>query len=100
VAAHGLRSRMRGHNAIRVNTNEGPVFLELINSDTLFVAQGFSEETANGLRQLVLHSPGVSGPRAGGTDLSLRFLGLPAFLSFQQVVERDLIESIARSMSR
>ncbi|HEY6306056.1 MAG TPA: hypothetical protein VI488_06295 [Candidatus Angelobacter sp.] len=47
-------SRCPGVKATRLNSSEGPIFLELLPNSALFIAQSFAEQTANRLRQLVL----------------------------------------------
>jgi hypothetical protein len=81
--------------AIRVDTNEGPVFLELLPDNMVFIAQSFGEETVNSLRQAVL-TPGTGvRTRASASDLSLRLHELPAFAAFQEQVGREIRQLLA-----
>jgi hypothetical protein len=81
--------------ATRVNTNEGPVFLELLPNNTLFIAQSFGEETANSLRQVVLARSTSHTAQSAGPELNMQLQGLAGFRAFQEQVGREIRESIA-----
>ena len=83
------------HNAVRVNTEEGPIFLELLADDTVFIAHSFSEDTANSLRQVVLRRQ-AGGTKTASADLSLRLLEIPSVQAFQEQVGREILGSPAR----
>jgi len=82
--------------ATRVNTNEGPVFLELLPNNTVFIAHSFPEETANSLRQLVL-SPGAHrSSESAGLELNVQLQEIPAFQAFQEQAGREIRESLEK----
>lgn len=83
------------HRALRINTNEGPVFLELLPNNTVFIAHSFAEDTANSLRQVVLGRASDAKTRISATDLSFRLLDIPYFEAFQEQVRRQIAESLA-----
>jgi len=85
----------------RVNTSEGPVFLELLRDNTVFIAQSFGEETVNNLRQAVLTpSSGLRIKASSSTtsDLSLRLTELSAFSAFQEQIGREMRDSLAHEI--
>ena len=87
--------------ATRVNTSEGPVFLEQLRDNTVLITQSFGEDTVNSMRQAVM-SPGGSRTRASNSatsDLSLRLREIPAFNAFQDQVGREFRQSIASWLS-
>jgi hypothetical protein len=81
--------------ATRVNTNEGPVFLELLPNNTLFIAQSFGEETANSLRQVVLTRSASHTTQSAGPELNMQVQGLAAFQALQEQVAREIRKSLA-----
>jgi hypothetical protein len=82
-------------HATRVNTNEGPVFLELMPDNTLFIAESFGEETANSLRQAVLARSGSRAAQSAGPELNMQLQGLTAFRALQEQVGREIKNSLA-----
>jgi hypothetical protein len=94
-AACGSGSSCSSLHATRVSTNEGPVFLELLPDNTLFIAQGFGEETANSLRQVVLSGPASHTAQSAGPELNMQLQGLAAFRAFQEQVGREIRNSLA-----
>jgi hypothetical protein len=88
-------SACAAHRAMRINTNEGPVFLELLPNNAVFIAQSFGEDTANSLRQVVLGHASDGKTRTSTTDLSFKLLEIPYFQAFQEQVRRQLTESLA-----
>jgi hypothetical protein len=85
--------------ATRVNTNEGPVFLEILPNNTLLIAQSFSEETANSLRQLVL-SRSSHTAQSAGPELNMQLQGLAGFRAFQEEVGREIRNSLGDLLLR
>src|SRR5262249_23607474 len=83
--------------ATRVNTNEGPVFLELLPDNTVFIAQSFSEETANSLRRVVLGHAGDPAPRSAGPELTVQLQQFAAFEVFQEQVGQEILKLLANS---
>ena len=81
--------------ATRVNTNEGPVFLELLPNNTLFIAQSFGEDTANNLRQVVLARSASHTTQSAGPELNMQVQGLAAFRALQAQVAREIRKSLA-----
>jgi hypothetical protein len=86
--------------ATRVSTNEGPVFLELLPNNTLFIAQSFGEETANSLRQAVLSRSMNHTAQSAGPELNMQLQGLTAFQALQEQVGREIRKSLAALMAR
>jgi hypothetical protein len=80
--------------ATRVNTNEGPVFLELLPNNTVFIAHSFPEETANSLRQVVLSPGAYHSSESAGLELNVQLQEIPAFQAFQQRVGWEIRESL------
>ncbi len=81
----------------RLDTSEGPVFLELLPNNTVFIAQSFPEETAKSLRQVVLtrgseNSAGIPAP-----ELTLKLMELPAFQALQEQMWRSITKSLAEA---
>jgi hypothetical protein len=87
------RSRCQALQATRVNTSEGPVFLELLPKNTVFITHSFAEDAANNLRQAVLLRGGENPVVGSAGDLSLRLFDLPVFQAFQSRLSRHVIES-------
>lgn len=87
------RSRCPALQATRVNTSEGPVFLELLPKNTVFIAYSFPEEAANNLRQAVILRGGENSAMGSASDLSLKLFDLPAFQAFQSRLSRQVMES-------
>jgi hypothetical protein len=81
--------------ATRVNTNEGPVFLEILPNNTLFIAQSFSEETTNSLRQVVLARSAGHTAQSAGPELNMKLQGLACFRALQEQVGHEIRKSIA-----
>jgi hypothetical protein len=81
--------------ATRVNTNEGPVFLEILPNNTLFIAQSFSEETADSLRQVVLSRSASHTGRSAGPELNMQLQGLAGVQALQEQVGQEIRKSIA-----
>jgi hypothetical protein len=81
--------------ATRVTTNEGPVFLELLPDNTVFIAHTFPEETANSLRQVVLSQGAHRSSQSAGLELNVQLQESPAFQAFQQQAGREMWESLA-----
>jgi hypothetical protein len=86
--------------AIRVNTNEGPVFLELLPNNTLFIAQSFGEETANRLRQVVLARAASPAAQYTGPELNMQLQGLAGFQALQEQAGREIRKSVAAFLLR
>lgn len=82
--------------AVRVNTSEGPVFMELAQNNTVLISHSFDESTAALLRQAVLLRGPVAKTSASAGDLSLRLQELPLFQAFQAELGRELITAIAK----
>jgi hypothetical protein len=82
-------------HATRVSTNEGPVFLEILPNNTLFIAQGFGEVTANNLRQVVLAGSASHAAQSAGPELNMQLQGLASFRAFQEQVRREIRNSLA-----
>jgi hypothetical protein len=82
--------------ATRVSTNEGPVFLELLPNNTVFIAHTFPEEIANSLRQVVLGQGTHRPSQAAGRELNVQLQEMAAFQAFQQRVGRDIWESLPK----
>lgn len=95
-------SRCDSVKATRVNTNEGPVFLEQLRDNTVFITQSFGEDTVNKMRQAVLSPAGVRtrASGSGASDLSLRIRELPAFNAFQEQVGREIRQSMASQLGQ
>jgi hypothetical protein len=79
--------------ASRVNTSEGPVYVELWPDDIVFIAHSFDEKTVSRLRQAVLRGHPGSTVALNG-ELSLRLLELPVFHAIQEQVAKSLTESL------
>jgi len=82
--------------ATRVNTNEGPVFLEVLPNNTVFIAHTFPEETANSLRQVVLSQGAHRSSPSAGLELNVQLREFAAFQAFQQQAGREMWESLAK----
>jgi hypothetical protein len=81
--------------ASRVSTNEGPVFLELLPNNTLFIAQSFGEDTANSLRQVVLARSTSHTAQSAGPELNIQLQSLAGFRALQEQVAREIRNSLA-----
>jgi hypothetical protein len=86
--------------AVRVNTNEGPVFFELGPNNTVLISHSFDEPTAGLLRQTVLlrTQPARTTAQAvdlTGRELTLRLQELPLFQAYQAEFGRELFANLA-----
>jgi len=86
--------------AVRINTSEGPVFMELGQNNAVLIAHSFDEGTAALLRQAVLlRAPAgkttAAANYAGSGDLSLRLQEMPLFQAFQAELGRELLTAIS-----
>ncbi|HXZ82036.1 MAG TPA: hypothetical protein VEG30_19055 [Terriglobales bacterium] len=79
--------------SLRVNTDEGPVFIELWPGNLVFIAHTFDEQTVSRLRQTVLKPTSTPAP-SSTAELSLRLYELPAFRAFQQELWREVVEKL------
>jgi hypothetical protein len=84
----------------RVNTDEGPVYVEVWPKNLVIVTASFDDETVNGLRQAVLNHVPDGKSKQTASDLSLRLYELPAFRALQERVQRELLDSFARSQRK
>lgn len=96
-------------SAIRVTTDEGPVFLEIWPNNVVFIAHSFDPERVNRLRRAVLMRPGSKGStstanlRSGftpglGPDLSLRLFELPEFQALEERVREEIDSSLTQQL--
>jgi hypothetical protein len=83
---------------VRLETSEGPVFLDVLPNNTVFIAQSFPPETARKLRQIVLSRSHDNSASAPAPDLTLRLLEIPAFKAFQDRVNSEIIESLGDAL--
>lgn len=83
--------------AVRLDTGEGPVFLELLPDNAVFIAQSFPEETAKNLRQVVLTRAAENSVSTSAPELTLRLLEMPAFQALQEQLYRAVIESLSEN---
>ncbi|MGE5322117.1 MAG: hypothetical protein ACM3SW_04615 [Actinomycetota bacterium] len=82
--------------ATRVNTNEGPVFIEIWPNHTVFIAHSFSEDIVARLRAKVLFNTSVAKNVAPAPDLSERVQSLPGFEALRAEAEREFIHQFIK----
>jgi hypothetical protein len=80
--------------ATRVNTNEGPVFVEIWPEHTVFISHSLPEEKVAQLRSIVLFHEHQTKAPAAAPELSQRVQSLPGFQTFRQEAEREFMEKI------
>ncbi len=85
----------------KVNTSEGPVFLEIWPNHLVFISHSFDDETVARLRQAVMNHTQGPKTRASATpdrelkDLSESLYDLPAFAAFQSNLQREIMDSLS-----
>lgn len=84
--------------ATRVNTNEGPVFIEIWPDHTVFITHSLAEEKVAQLRAKVLFHEHQTKP-AATPDLSERVQNLPGFQAFREQAEWDFMERMFKPES-
>lgn len=82
----------------RVNTDEGPVLLEVWPNNTLLIAQSFDDETLHRLRPVVLAASPAAAAKTTPSDLSLRLLQLPEFQALQAEARAEIMKSLEQLM--
>ena len=81
--------------AVRVTTDEGPVFLEIWPKNLVFIAHSFDDATVARLRQAVLfYTP--SKAATSTAELSERLFELPEFQAFQERIGQEIYSSVAQ----
>lgn len=80
--------------ATRVNTNEGPVFIEIWPDHTVFITHSLPEEKVAQLRARVLLHEHQMKPAAATQELSERVQSLPGFQALRAEAERKFMEQI------
>jgi hypothetical protein len=80
--------------AQRVDTNEGPVFIEIWPNHTVFISHSFDDATVGRLRQTVLFQAGGSNTAAAGPELNQTLTTLPGFNAFSERVEREILNNV------
>ena len=73
--------------AQRLDTNEGPVFVEIWPNHTVFISHSFPDTTVVSLRQTVLFQTGAGKTAAIGPELNQTLATLPGFNAFSERVE-------------
>jgi hypothetical protein len=81
--------------AVRINTSEGPIFMEMGQNNMVLISHSFDEATAGLLRQAVLLRAPAAKTNAKSSDLSLRLQEMPLFQAFEAELGRELITAIA-----
>ncbi len=81
--------------AVRVTTDEGPVFLEIWPKNLVFIAHSFDDATVARLRQAVLfYTP--TKATTSTAELSERLFELPEFQAFQERIGQEIYTSMAQ----
>jgi hypothetical protein len=81
--------------AVRVTTDEGPVFLEIWPKNLVFIAHSFDDATVARLRQAVLfYTP--SKATTSTAELSERLFELPEFQAFQEQIGQEIYTSVTQ----
>jgi hypothetical protein len=81
--------------ARRVNSSEGPIFIEIWSNNTVLIAHSFDEATVARLREAVLlRAPEVKAEAATLPELSQSLQSLPGVQALQQSVEREILSRL------
>jgi hypothetical protein len=83
--------------AWRVNTSEGPIFVEIWPNHTVFIAHSFDDATVARLRDAVLlRAPEAKAEAATLPELSQSLRSLPGVQALQQSVEHEVLRRLMR----
>lgn len=82
--------------ATRVNTSEGPVFIEIWPNHTVFIAHSFDADTVARLRAKVLFNTSGAKNMAAVRDLSERVQSMPGFEAIRAEAEREFINQFIK----
>lgn len=82
--------------ATRVNTNEGPVYIEIWPNHTVFIAHSFGEDIVARLRVKLLFNTSEAKNIAAAPDLSERVQSLPGFEAFRAEAEREFFDQFTK----
>lgn len=85
--------------ATRVNTNEGPVFIEIWPDHTVFITHSLPEEKVAQLRARVLLHENHAKATVAVPELSERVQSLPGFQAFREQAEWKFMEQIFKPES-
>ena len=98
-------------SAIRVTTDEGPVFLEIWPNNVVFIAHSFDAERVNRLQRAVLMNTPIGKTNTStadlkpgftpglGSDLSLRLFALPEFQAFHARLDQEIESSLSKPIA-
>jgi hypothetical protein len=86
--------------AARVETSEGPVFIEVWPGNKLFISHTFDDKTVSQLRNLVLNPPQTAHMIPLKRELSMRLYDAPAFAALQKQVGQQVQQQMLQSLTR
>jgi len=81
--------------AQRIDTNEGPVFIEIWPNHTVFISHSFEDATVSRLRQTVLFTSAGARTTAAGPELNQNLATLTGFNAFSERVEREIFNNLS-----
>jgi hypothetical protein len=85
--------------AVRIMTDDGPIFLEIWPKNLVFISHSFDDVTVNRLRQAVLvYTPGTK-PTTSTAELSLRLLALPEFQAYREEMGREIESEMLQQLA-
>jgi hypothetical protein len=85
--------------ATRVNTNEGPVFIEIWPDHTVLITHSLAEEKVAQLRARVLFHEPQTKRAVPAQELSERVQSLPGFQALREDAEREFTEQMFKPES-